>query len=152
MRKSFMLICVLAIAFIFSAPNVKAQGVSRSPDPSTVRNPEEEKLSMHDLIVARHYFKQKKAYRAALDRCLDIFTRTPNFSRMDETLYLAAMSNLLLSEKKGKQTPSVPVEKLREEARTYFARIVKEYPDSSFRSRAEDELRNLGGVTAQSAK
>lgn len=152
MRKSFTLMCALTLVFISSSPLVKAQGVSRSPDPATMRNPEEEKLSIHDLIVARHYFKQKKAYRATLDRCLDIFTRTPNFSRMDETLYLAAMSNLLLSEKKGKQTPNVPIEKLREEARTYFARIVKEYPDSSFRNRAEAELRNLGGATAQSAK
>ncbi len=152
MKRNLLLVCTLAIVFGCSTPFVKAQGVGRAPDPATVRNPEEETLSMHDLIVARHYFKQKKAYRAALDRCLDIFTRTPNFSRIDETLYLAGMSSLLLSEKKGKQAPNVPTDKLREEARTYFSRIVKEYPDSSFRSRAEDELRNLGGAQAQSAK
>lgn len=152
MKKKILLICALAVVFGCSTPSAKAQGVGRTPDPATVRNPEEETLSMHDLIVARHYFKQKKAYRAALDRCLDIFTRTPNFSRMDETLYLAGMSSFLLSEKKGKQAPNVPADKLREEARTYFTRIVKEYPDSSFRNRAEDELRNLGGAQAQSAK
>lgn len=152
MKKNLLLICALAIVFGCSTPLAKAQGVGRTPDPETVRNPEEETLSMHDLIVARHYFKQKKAYRAALDRCLDIFTRTPNFSRMDETLCLAGMSSLLLSEKKGKQAANIPADKLREEARTYFSRIVKEYPDSSFRNRAEDELRNLGGAQAQSAK
>ena len=50
-----------------------SQGKAKTgPDPSTIRDAELEKDSLHNLEVARHYFKLKKAYQAALNRCEEI--------------------------------------------------------------------------------
>jgi outer membrane protein assembly factor BamD (BamD/ComL family) len=88
----------------------------------------------------------KKAYRAAVARCEEVIAGNPTFSHLDEVLYIAGMSSLRLSENRGKQAPTAPPEQLREEAREYLSRLVNEYPDSSFRERAENELRAIGGV------
>ena len=101
---------------------------------------------MHNLEVARHYFKLKKAYRAALARCEEIIAANPNFARMDEVLYIAGESSLRLSENKGKQkATNLPADKLREDARDYLSRLVKEFPESSFREQGEKDLNSLGG-------
>ena len=49
-----------------------------------------------------------------------------------------------MSENRGKQKTTTPVEKLREDAREYLSRVVSEFPDSEFRERAENDLRQLG--------
>ena len=59
------------------------------PDPSTIRDVELEKDSLHNLEVARHYFKLKKAYVAALKRCEEIDAGNPTFAKMDEVLFIA---------------------------------------------------------------
>jgi hypothetical protein len=147
MKKTALMVCLLALALVCGAQGAQAQGgAGRSPDSSTVRDPELEKESMHNLEVARHYFKLKKAYRAALARCEEIIAANPNFAKMDETLYLAGESSLLLSENKGKQkAANLPVDKLRDDARDYLSRLVKEFPDSSFHEQAEKDLNSLGG-------
>jgi hypothetical protein len=147
MKKSALMFCLLVVALICGATATQAQsGAGRGPDPSTIRDSELEKESMHNLEVARHYFKLKKAYRAALARCEEIIVANPNFARMDETLYIAGTSSLRLYENKGKQkTATPPAEKLREDARDYLSRLVDEYPDSSFREQAQKDLTALGG-------
>src|ERR1044072_8984672 len=98
MQKTALVFCLFVLALACGAQRAQAQGsVSRGPDPATVRDAELEKESMHNLEVARHYFKLKKAYRAALGRCEEIIAANPNFARMDETLYIAGGSSLLLS-------------------------------------------------------
>ncbi len=131
-------------------PPAGAQVSSRGPDPSTVRDAVLERDSLQNLGVARHYYKMKKAYVAAIARCEEIIAGNPNFSRMDETLYIAGTSSLRLAENRGKQSAKIPPEKLREDARDYLSRLVNEFPDSEFRERAESELRNLGGVKPKS--
>ena len=146
MKKISLTVCGLAL-ILFSATFVaQGQGVSRGPDPATVRDPELEKESKHNLEVARHYFKLKKAYRAALGRCEEIIAGNPNFARTDEVLYIAGASSLYLSQNRGKQSPTLAADKLRDDAREYWSRLVNEFPDSDFRERAENELRALGGV------
>jgi Outer membrane lipoprotein len=141
------LMAFVVVAFLLAGAMVaRAQGVGRGPVPETVRDTEMERDSLHNLEVARHYFRQKKAYRAALARCEEVIAGNPNFSRLDEVLYIAGMSSLRLSENRGRQAPTLPAEKLREDARDYLSRIVNEFPDSSFRERAENELRPLGGA------
>lgn len=147
MRTIVLMACSLLMLSCFSSFTL-GQGVGRGPDPSVVRNPELEKDSMHNLEVARHYFKLKKAYRAALLRCEEIVAGNPNFARTDEVLYIAGVSSLRLSENRGKQTSNLPVEKLRDDAREYLSRVIKEFPDSSFRERAESELRTIGDAAA----
>ena len=147
MKKLFFVAAALMLAAFYAIPVVHGQGrVAGGPDPSALRDVDLEKDSLHNLQVARHYFKSKKAYRAAVARCEEVIAGNPNFSRMDEVLYIAGVSSLRLSENRGKQAPTAPPEQLRDDAREYLSRLVNEYPDSSFRERAESELRAIGGV------
>jgi outer membrane protein assembly factor BamD (BamD/ComL family) len=145
MKKSIIL--VVGLVFLALSSSVaRAQSAVRQPDASVLRDPMLEKDSKHNLDTARQYFKLKKAYRASLSRAEEIIAGYPNFSQIDEALFIAGMSNLYLSEKKGKQQPTLPVEKHRAEARAYLSRLVNEYPESKFRKDAEDGLQSLGGV------
>ena len=79
---------VIAIAFLFvilvAAPATRAQGTVRTgPDPSTMRDPDLERDSLHNLEVARNYFKLKKAYVAALMRLEEIIAGNPKFTRIE---------------------------------------------------------------------
>ena len=160
MKKSLSIV-VLLLAIGICAPVVTAQGTVRGPDPSTLRDPELEKDSMHNLEVARNYFKLKKAYVAALKRTEEIIAGNPNFTRIDEALFIAGSSSLSLAEKKGKQTPSLYIsydgntkktltaEEFREMGRDYLSRLIADYPDSSFRGQAEEALKLVGGAKKQ---
>lgn len=147
MKRMILMLGALVLALGFIAPGaLRAQsGAGRGPDPSTVRDPDMEKDSLKSLEAVRLYFKLRKAYVAALDRCEEIIAGNPTFSRIDEVLYYAGASSLYLSESKGKQAPKLPVEKYREDARDYLSRVVNDYPDSDFRKLAEKELAHLGG-------
>jgi hypothetical protein len=160
--KHWLSIVILLIALGVSAPLVSAQGTVRGgPDPSTLRDPELEKDSMHNLEVARNYFKLKKAYVAALKRTEEIIAGNPTFTRIDEALYMAGASSLLLAQNKGKQSPSqyitydgttkktLTAEEFREMGRDYLTRLVEDYPDSSFRAPAEEALRAAGVAKKQ---
>lgn len=138
---------VIVLALICAVPlGAWAQGKAKSgPDASIVRDPELEKDSLHNLEVARHYFKLKHAYIAAIKRCEEIIAGNPNFSRIDEVLYIAGESSLRLSENRGKQAPNLPADKLRDDARDYLSRLVQQYPQSSFSKLVEDDLRAVGG-------
>ena len=151
MKKVFLAGCALALAFGMVAPAARAQDpAQKAQNPGVVRDPDLEKESRHNLEVARHYFKLKKAYRAALARCEEIIAGDPLFSRMDEVLYLAAMSSLRLSESRGKQAANIPPAQLREDAREYLTRLVTDYPDSDFAKRGKPDLDALGGpITKQ---
>jgi outer membrane protein assembly factor BamD (BamD/ComL family) len=143
----FAMLCALAIA----APLVHAQGgVKAGPDPSTIRDPDLEKDSLHNLEVARNYFKLKKAYVAALRRCEEIIAGNPNFARIEEVLLMAGESSLALADSKGKQAPSLykkdmKPEEFREMGRDYLTRLINEYPEGKFRQQAEADLQAAGG-------
>jgi outer membrane protein assembly factor BamD (BamD/ComL family) len=145
MKKIALLISLCALAMTYGAQGTLAQG-SRGPDPSTLRDADLEKDSLHNLEVARQYFKLKKAYLASLKRSEEIIAGNPNFAKIDEALYIAGMSNLYLSQNRGKQKPNLTPEKHREEARLFLSQLVNDYPDSSFNKQAQDALRDLGGA------
>jgi outer membrane protein assembly factor BamD (BamD/ComL family) len=163
MKKVFVLLVVLVTALSLGVLTAFAQGRAKiGPDPATIRDAELEKDSLHNLEVARHYFKQKKAYLAALKRCEEIDAGNPNFAKMDEVLYIAGESSLRLAETGGKQKTKTVMpdamlakdkqdlkyktpEELRVDARVYLSRLVAEYPNSTFRSQAETDLQALGG-------
>src|SRR5687767_14488831 len=106
MRLSILLLLVLVFVAV---PSSYAQGVRTGPDPATMRDPDLEKDSHHNLVVAKNYFKLKKAYVAALKRCEEIIAGNPNFAKIDEVLLMAGQSSLWLAEKKGKQSPDLYV-------------------------------------------
>ena len=77
--KKHHLIIVLLFAFTVCTPAVYAQGGAKAgQDPSTIRDPDLEKDSLHNLEVARMYFKLRKAYVASLQRCEEIIAGNPN--------------------------------------------------------------------------
>ena len=163
MRRSFIIPGFLLVALLAFATSSFGQGRAKTgPDPATIRDAELEKDSLHNLEVARHYFKLKKAYLAALRRCEEIDVGNPNFARMDEVLYIAGESSLRLAESGGKQKTKnvLPDEllakekqevkyktpdELREDARAYLSRLVAGYPNSAFLEQAKADLLLLGG-------
>ncbi len=155
MRRLTVTICGVALALGLAAGARAQTGtVAAGPDPSAVRDVESEKAAKHELEVARHYFKNKKAYYAAFKRCEELAAGYPEFYKIDEVLYIAGMSSLYLSEGKGKQKPpaSTPEkreefspENLREAARDYLTRLVNDHPQSDFRREAQEALSRLGG-------
>ncbi len=155
--KQLLSLAILLLALGVFVPSVSAQGTVRGgPDPSTLRDPELEKDSMHNLEVARNYFKLKKAYVAALKRTEEIIAGNPTFTRIDEVLFIAGSSSLSLAANKGKQDPSLYVnfdgntkktltaDEFREMGRDYLTRLIDNYPDSSFRGQAEQALKLVG--------
>ena len=155
MKSSLIFTLVMVAALFVSAPAARAQGVRTGPDPSTLRDPDLERDSQHNLDVARNYFKLKKAYVAALKRCEEIIAGNPNFAKIEEVLLMAGQSSLWLAEKKGKQSPDLYVtfdggekrtltaEQFREMGRDYLTKLVNGYPESPFAKQAREELRAL---------
>ena len=155
MRKSFIWMMVLLAAVVIAAPMARAQGVRTGPDPSTLRDPDLERDSLHNLEVARNYFKLKKAYVASLKRCEEIIAGNPNFAKIEEVLLMAGQSSLWLADKKGKQSPDLYVtfdggekktltpEQFREMGRDYLNKLIKDHPDSPYAKEAREELAAL---------
>ena len=152
--KFFFVFLILFVLFV--APSTFAQGgVKSGPDPSTLRDPDLERDSNHNLEVARNYFKLKKAYVAALKRCEEIIAGNPNFEKIDEVLLMAGQSSLWLSENKGKQRPEQYVsfdggekktltsQQFREMGVDYLNKLIKNYPESKFTQQAREELQTL---------
>ena len=52
MKIKFLLLCFLFVLFV--APATYAQGVKNGPDPSTLRDPDLERDSNHNLEVAKN--------------------------------------------------------------------------------------------------
>jgi outer membrane protein assembly factor BamD (BamD/ComL family) len=145
MKKVVLILGMMLLASVCVATS-RAQGKAKTgPDAATVRDPELEKDSLHNLEVARHYFKLKKAYVAAIKRCEEIIAGNPNFAHMDEVLFIAGESSLRLSENRGKQAPNLPADKLRDDARDYLSRLVQQYPESSFSKQVGSDLNSVGG-------
>jgi outer membrane protein assembly factor BamD (BamD/ComL family) len=147
MKKCLVTLVVLVAALFVSASVSFGQGKAKNgPDPSTIRDADLERDSLHNLEVARHYFKLKKAYVAAVKRCEEIDAGNPNFAKMDEVLYIAGESSLKLAENLGKQKAKEKTpEELRQDARVYLSRLVAGYPNSAFYKQAETDLKTLGG-------
>lgn len=155
MKRLTLTACGVALALGLGAQAARAQTgtVAAGPDPSTVRDVDSEKSAKHELEVARHYFKNKKAYYAAFKRCEELAAGYPEFHKIDEVLYIAGMSSLYLSEGKGKQkapatTPdksqTLTPENLRLTAREYLTRLVNDFPKSDFRDDAQKALARMG--------
>src|SRR3954468_17251776 len=89
-----------ALAFLVLAVPVLAQ---RNITPAIDRDPLLEQDAKHNLEVARNAFKLKKAYKGVMLRFEETYAAYPDFSKIDEFLYLAGMSSYYLSENHGKQ-------------------------------------------------
>ena len=162
--KTLLAIAVLSLAVGVGAPAVMAQGTVKSgPDPSTVRDPELEKIQ---CITSKSHetTSVKKAHVAALKRAEEIIAGNPNFTRIDEALFIAGSSSFSLAQNKGKQVPSLYIsydgntkktltaEEFREMGRDYLTRLITDYPDSSFVGRRHEALKVAGGARRSSRR
>ena len=154
--KSKFLFVFLVLLVLSVAPSAFAQGgVKSGPDQSSLRDPDLERDSHHNLEVAKNYFKLKKAYVASLKRCEEIIAGNPNFEKIDEVLLMAGQSSLWLSQNKGKQKPeqyvsfdggekkTLTLEQFREMGVDYLNKLIKDYPESQYAKQAREELRAL---------
>lgn len=139
---SFLVFVSLGIANIASA--------QRNVTPAIDRDPLMETDAKHNLDVAWQAFTPaKKAYKQVLSRFEETFAAYPDFSKIDEFLYLAGMSSYYLSENKGKQKVNLKSAKekdkfapakLREDATVYLTMLVEKHPDSKYKDDAEKTL------------
>lgn len=152
---------VLMLGLAAGGARAQSGTVVTGPDPAAMRDIESEKAAKHELEVARHYFKNKKAYYAAFKRCEELAVGYPEFYKIDEVLYIAGMSSLYLSEGKGKQKPPASTPEKAEEfspanmrvtARDYLTRLVNEHPKSGFRKEAQEALGRLGDAKPKEEK
>lgn len=129
-----------------------AASAQKNIAPAIDRDPLLEADAKHNLDVARQAFELKKAYKGVLMRFEETFAAYPQFSKMDEFLYLAGMSSYYLSENKGKQKVDLKSEKekdkyapakLREDAVAYLSMLVEKYPQSKYHAEAEKSLADI---------
>jgi len=106
----------------------------------------------HNLDVARQAFRLKKAYKGVLMRFEETYAAYPEFSNIEEVLYLAGMSSYYLSQNKGKQKVNLKSEKekekfapqkLREDAVAYLSLMLEKNPQSQYKDEAETVLKEL---------
>lgn len=145
--RTLLLSCMLVLT-VFGSKAV----AQRNLDPAIDRDPLLETDAKHNLDVAWQAFKPlKKAYKQVILRFEETFAAYPEFSKMDEFLYLAGMSSYYLSENKGRQKVDPRTEKdkrfapekLRENAVAYLSMLVEKYPDSKYREEAQKTLATL---------
>lgn len=141
---------ILALLLVFLSFGVESTRAQRNPTPAIDRDPLLEADAKHNLDVARQAFAPlKKAYKQVILRFEETYAAYPEFSQMDEFLYLAGMSSWYLSENKGNQKVDLNSDKerdkfapakLKDEAASYLWAIIEKYPDSKFRA---DAIKNL---------
>lgn len=150
MKKKFLAFIFTFIGLFVFSNSLFAQ---KQIQPQIQRDPILEADAKHNLEVAQNYFKLKKAYRAVLMRFEETFAAYPEFSKMDEFLYLAGMSSYYLSQNKGKQKLDAKAseeekkkyapEKLREDAVAYLSILIEKFPQSAFKADAEKALKEI---------
>lgn len=112
----------------------------------------------HNLDVARQAYRLKKAYKGVLMRFEETYAAYPEFSNIEEFLYLAGMSSYYLSQNKGKQKVNLKSEKekdkyapakLREDAVAYLSLLIEKNPESQYKNEAEKVISELKAAAAQ---
>ncbi len=145
--KRLILLLFLGCISLGLASNLSAQ---RNVTPAIDRDPLMEADANHNLDVAKQSFSPlKKAYKAVIFRFEETYAAYPDFSKIDEFLYLAGMSSYYLAENKGKQKVDLKSEKekvkfapakLKEDAVAYLSLLIEKHPDSKYKEDAEKTL------------
>src|SRR4030095_2143884 len=125
----------------------------RNVTPAIERDPVLEKDAKHNLDVAWQAFKPlKRAYKQVIFRFEETYAAYPDFSKIDEFLYLAGMSSYYLSKNEGRQKVDLKLpkekdkfapQKLREDAEAYLAKMLELNPASPYKEDAERALAEL---------
>ncbi|HKP88168.1 MAG TPA: outer membrane protein assembly factor BamD [Blastocatellia bacterium] len=119
---------LVAIAASVIAQSSFAQGPARGRiEPP--RDEAQEIAAKHNLDVARYYLTKRKAYEGARDRLQEIIDGYPDFSRMDEVVYLMGEAHYKLGKK--------------DKAADFYDKLLKVYPESEFAKKARARLDEL---------
>lgn len=146
---------VLLFSLVFAA--FSGSAISQSNiEPAIVRDPVLEADAKHNLDVAWQAFKPlKRAYKQVIMRFEETQAAYPQFSKMDEFLYLAGMSSYYLSKNEGKQKVNLNLpkekekydpEKLRTESIGYLKMMLELNPQSRYKEDAEKVLAELNAA------
>src|SRR5262245_115478 len=106
--------------FLFAIIFLAVSGIwaqAQGPVKGRVEAPRDEALEIeakHNLEVARYYVTRRKAYTGAIDRLQEIIDSHPDFSRMDEVLFLMGEAHIKLNKS--------------EKAEAYYNKLLKDYP------------------------
>ncbi|HYP29461.1 MAG TPA: tetratricopeptide repeat protein [Blastocatellia bacterium] len=121
---------LLAVFFICAgAANAQGPAGGRIEPP---RDTARETEAKHSLGVARWYLTKRKAYEGARDRLQEILDTYPEFSRIDEVMFLLGEAHLKLG-KTG-------------EASEFYNKLVEKYPGSEFVRKARERLEETGAA------
>ena len=145
MKHYSILVLTLAAVGLFAMTAAAQRNIA----PAVELDPILEADANHNLDVARQAFGPRKAYKQVLLRFEETFAAHPEFSNMEEFLYMAGMSSYYLSKNEGRQKVNLKVdrerekyapEKLREDAVAYLGMMLERYPESKFRDQAESVM------------
>jgi len=125
--KSFARMFVLTVAIAALLQASPAQGPGKPIEPA--RDAAKEVSAKHNLEVARWYLTKRKAYEGARDRLQEIIDTYPDFSRMDEVMFLMGEAHFKLEK--------------RDKAIEYYNGMLKAYPESEFAKKARERLVEL---------
>jgi len=117
-----------AMAFLSLVASSLAQGPARG----RIEPPRDEALEIkakHNLEVARWNVTKRKAYEGARDRLQEIIDSYPEFSRMDEVLFLMGELHFKLAK--------------HDKAGEFYNKMLKDYPESEFVKKAHERLDEL---------
>ena len=144
---------VLSFTFLALVLSVTAVSAQRNVTPAIDRDPLLEADALHNLDVAWQAFgPARKAYKQVLGRFEETYAAYPEFSKIDEFLYLAGMSSYYLSKNEGNQKVNLKIErerekydpvKLREDAIAYLSLAIEKNPESKYREEAEKKLKEI---------
>ncbi len=121
-------ICFCTVVLALACVSAAAQGAARGRIEG-VRDETLEIKAKHNLTVARYYFERRKAYEGARDRLQEIMDIHPDFSKMDEVLFLLGEIHVKLNKLS--------------EAADYYNKMLKDFPDSQFSKKAKEQLEKL---------
>lgn len=125
--KFFATTFILALIVLFGGSTSLAQGPGKPIE--APRDAAMEIAAKHNLEVARWNVTKRKAYEGARDRLQEIIDTYPDFSRMDEVVFLMGEVYLKL----GKS----------EKAVDYYNKLLKDYPASEFAKKTRLRLDEL---------
>lgn len=150
MKRKFLTIVFLAAAFSLFSIAANAQ---RNVTPAIDRDPVLEADAMHNLDVAwQAFIPLKKAYKQVIYRFEETYAAYPEFSKIDQFLYMAGMSSYYLMQNKGNQKVDLKDEKekekfapdkLKDDAIRYLSEVVEKHPESKYAADAQKTLAQL---------
>jgi outer membrane protein assembly factor BamD (BamD/ComL family) len=121
------MVLFVSVLGAFSESAILAQGPGKPLE--TPRDPAREIAAKHNLDVARWSLTKRKAFEGARDRLQEIIDTYPEFSHMDEVLFL--MGEIFFKTEKV------------DKATEFYSKLVKEFPDSEFSKKARARLDEL---------